>query len=70
MKAVLFVGARYFWFQSEVPNHLDLSSVQKEWPQKDLAKDNRFRALKHISFFQATGTFKDRQILTQLWDLG
>jgi glucose-1-phosphate cytidylyltransferase len=69
-KASDWINIGYFVFQPEIFDYLDTNSVLEEEPLKNLAKKNEIGAYKHSGFWQPMDTFRESQMLNDIWDSG
>ena len=65
-----WVNAGYFIFEPEIFNYLDPECILEQAPLNNLAKDGQLMAYKHEGFWQPMDTYRESQILNQLWDEG
>jgi glucose-1-phosphate cytidylyltransferase len=69
-KVTDWINIGYFVFQPEIFNYLDHNSVLEEEPLRKLADQNQIGAYQHKGFWQPMDTFRDSQMLNEMWDSG
>lgn len=62
-----WINIGYFVFEPEVFNYLSEHSILEQDPLITLAKDNQLMAFEHSGFWQAMDTFREAQILNDMW---
>jgi glucose-1-phosphate cytidylyltransferase len=65
-----WINIGYFIFQPEIFKYLDNNSVLEEEPLRKLAEANEIGAYKHSGFWQPMDTFRESQMLNEIWDTG
>lgn len=65
-----WINIGYFMFQPEIFGYLDENSVLEEEPLRQLAADRQIAAFKHGGFWQPMDTFRESQLLNEIWDSG
>lgn len=65
-----WINIGYFMFQPEIFDYLEDNSVLEEEPLRRLAADRELSAFKHGGFWQPMDTFRESQLLNELWDSG
>jgi glucose-1-phosphate cytidylyltransferase len=67
-----WINAGYFVFEERVLNYLSENGdcVLEREPLERLAKDGQLVAFRHPGFFQAMDTFREYQLLNELWNRG
>jgi glucose-1-phosphate cytidylyltransferase len=65
-----WINIGYFVFEPAIFGLLGDNSVLEEQPLHDLAKDGEIAAFKHSGFWQPMDTFRESQILNDLWATG
>jgi glucose-1-phosphate cytidylyltransferase len=65
-----WINIGYFIFQPEIFKHLDTNSVLEEEPLRKLAEEDQIGAYKHHGFWQPMDTFRESQMLNEIWDSG
>jgi glucose-1-phosphate cytidylyltransferase len=65
-----WINIGYFIFEPEIFKYLGPKSVLEEEPLRALAKDDQIGAYKHDGFWQPMDTFRESQILNEIWDSG
>jgi len=65
-----WINIGYFVFQPEIFKYLDFNSVLEEEPLRKLARDKQIGAFRHKGFWQPMDTFRESQLLNELWDSG
>jgi glucose-1-phosphate cytidylyltransferase len=69
-KVTDWINIGYFVFQPEIFNYLDHNSVLEEEPLRKLADQNQIGAYQHKGFWQPMDTFRESQMLNDIWDSG
>ena len=69
-KAESWINAGYFVFESKIFDYLDESSVLENEPLAALAESNQLVAYKHSDFWQPMDTYRETQLLNEMWDKG
>jgi glucose-1-phosphate cytidylyltransferase len=65
-----WINIGYFVFEPEIFDILGDNSVLEEEPLHDLAKEGQIAAFKHNGFWQPMDTFRESQLLNDLWSTG
>jgi glucose-1-phosphate cytidylyltransferase len=65
-----WINIGYFVFEPEIFDILGDNSVLEEEPLHDLAKEGQIAAFKHSGFWQPMDTFRESQLLNDLWSTG
>jgi glucose-1-phosphate cytidylyltransferase len=65
-----WINIGYFIFQPEIFNYIDHDSVLEEEPLRALAGENQIGAYQHKGFWQPMDTFRESQMLNDIWDSG
>jgi len=65
-----WINIGYFVFQPQIFDYLDVSSVLEEEPLRSLADHGQLGAYKHNGFWQPMDTYRESQLLNNLWDSG
>ena len=65
-----WINIGYFVFQPQIFDYLDESSLLEEEPLRSLADQGQLGAYKHNGFWQPMDTFRESQLLNNLWDSG
>jgi glucose-1-phosphate cytidylyltransferase len=65
-----WINIGYFIFQPEIFNYIDHDSVLEEEPLRQLASENQIGAYQHTGFWQPMDTFRESQMLNEIWDSG
>lgn len=65
-----WINIGYFIFESEVFDYLGDNSVLEQEPLNGLAADNQIAAYPHRGFWQPMDTYRESQMLNELWDTG
>ena len=65
-----WINIGYFIFQPEIFNYIDHDSVLEEEPLRALAGENQIGAYQHTGFWQPMDTFRESQMLNDIWDSG
>ena len=65
-----WINIGYFVFQPEIFNYIDHDSVLEEEPLRALAGENQIGAYQHKGFWQPMDTFRESQMLNDIWDSG
>ena len=69
-KADGHVNAGFFVFEPEVLEYLDDECVLEREPLERLAADRQLMAYEHTGFWQPMDTFREFQMLNEMWDAG
>jgi glucose-1-phosphate cytidylyltransferase len=69
-KAENWINAGYFVFEPKIFDYLDENSVLENEPLAALAENNQLVAYKHNDFWQPMDTYRETQLLNELWDKG
>ena len=64
------VNAGFFVFEPEVLEYLDDECVLEREPLERLAADRQLMAYEHTGFWQPMDTFREFQMLNEMWDAG
>jgi len=64
------VNAGFFVFEPEVLEYLDDECVLEREPLERLAADRQLMAYEHTGFWQPMDTFREFQMLNEMWDSG
>jgi glucose-1-phosphate cytidylyltransferase len=64
------VNAGFFVFEPEVLEYLDDECVLEREPLERLAADRQLMAFEHTGFWQPMDTFREFQMLNEMWDAG
>jgi len=64
------VNAGFFVFEPEVLDYLDHECVLEREPLERLAADRQLMAYEHTGFWQPMDTFREFQMLNEMWDAG
>ena len=65
-----WINIGYFIFQPDIFTYLDPNSVLEEGPLRKLAAVNQIGAFKHEGFWQPMDTFRESQMLNEIWNAG
>jgi glucose-1-phosphate cytidylyltransferase len=65
-----WVSAGFFVFEPGVLDYLDPTSVLEQEPMEKLAGDGQLMAFKHDGFWQPMDTYRELELLNELWDEG
>ena len=66
-----WINIGYFVFEPEIFDYLeDDSTVLEQAPLAKLAEDGQIAAYKHNGFWQPMDTYRESQLLNELWDSG
>jgi glucose-1-phosphate cytidylyltransferase len=65
-----WINIGFFIFQPEIFKYLDKNSVLEEEPLRKLAEKDEIGAYKHSGFWQPMDTFRESQMLNEIWDSG
>jgi len=65
-----WVNIGFFIFDKEVLDYLDFESPLEQGPLLRLVEDNALNAFEHRGFWQPMDTYREVQILNELWDSG
>lgn len=62
-----WVNGGFFVFRKKIFDYLDENSVLEQAPLRRLTKENKLSVFPHRGFWQCMDTFKDVELLNQLW---
>lgn len=65
-----WINIGYFVFQPQVFDYLGDNSVLEEEPLRKLAEDSELSAFRHSGFWQPMDTYRESQLLNEIWDSG
>lgn len=65
-----WINIGFFIFEPEVLTYLDFESVLEQEPLARLASEGQLMAYRHEGFWQPMDTFRESQLLNELWDSG
>jgi glucose-1-phosphate cytidylyltransferase len=65
-----WINIGFFIFEPTVFDYLDDNSVLEQEPLHNLARDGQLAAFKHEGFWQPMDTFRESQMLNEIWDSG
>jgi glucose-1-phosphate cytidylyltransferase len=65
-----WVNGGFFVFEPEIFDYLDQNSVLEQEPLMRLAEEGQLMAYKHEGFWQPMDTYRESQMLNQMWDSG
>jgi glucose-1-phosphate cytidylyltransferase len=65
-----WINVGYFVFEPEIFEYLEADSVLEQEPLVRLAADGQLMAYRHGGFWQPMDTYRESQILNQLWEEG
>jgi glucose-1-phosphate cytidylyltransferase len=65
-----WVNAGFFAFEPEIFNYLDSECVLEQAPLAQLAAEGQLAAFRHEGFWQPMDTFREYQMLNEMWDSG
>lgn len=65
-----WINIGFFVFEPEVFNYLDENCVLEQAPLEILARERKLFAYRHEGFWQPMDTFREYQLLNNLWDDG
>ena len=65
-----WINIGYFIFEPKVFDYLGDDSVLEEEPLRRLAEDGELAAYQHTGFWQPMDTYRETQLLNELWDSG
>jgi glucose-1-phosphate cytidylyltransferase len=65
-----WINAGFFCFEPGVFDYLSENSVLEREPLQRLAMDRELRAYKHDGFWACMDTYKDAELLNDLWEAG
>lgn len=65
-----WINIGYFVFEPGVFDYLSEDSVLEEEPLRRLADDGELAAYRHTGFWQPMDTYRETQLLNELWDTG
>ena len=64
------INAGFFVFEPEVLDYLDDECVLERDPLERLAADRQLMAYEHVGFWQPMDTYREFQMLNEMWDAG
>ena len=64
------INIGYFIFEKGILDYLDDECVLEEEPLRRIAADRQLGAYKHDGFWQPMDTFRESQMLNEIWDSG
>lgn len=65
-----WINIGYFVFEPKIFDHLHTGSVLEEGPLRELTLAKQIGAFKHDGFWQPMDTFRESQLLNEIWDSG
>ena len=65
-----WVNIGYFIFEPEIFKYLETNSVLEEEPLRKLSDEGEISAYKHDGFWQPMDTYRESQMLNNLWENG
>jgi glucose-1-phosphate cytidylyltransferase len=65
-----WINIGYFVFQPGVFDFLESNSVLEEAPLRELAAESQLNSFKHEGFWQPMDTYRESQMLNDLWNSG
>lgn len=65
-----WINIGYFIFEPAIFDYLDDDSVLEQEPLHRLAHDNQIAAYQHRGFWQPMDTYRESQMLNEMWDAG
>lgn len=65
-----WINIGYFLFGPEIFSYLNEDSVLEEGPLRQLASDSQLAAFQHLGFWQPMDTYRESQLLNEIWDSG
>lgn len=65
-----YVNAGFFIFEPGVLDYLDDECVLEQAPLEALARDGQLMAYRHDGFWQPMDTYREFQMLNEMWDSG
>ncbi len=65
-----WINIGYFIFEPDIFDYLGGDSVLEQEPLRKLAEDGQIAAYKHTGFWQPMDTFRESQLLNELWESG
>jgi len=65
-----YVNAGFFVFEPKVLDYLDDDCILEQEPLARLAADRQLMAYEHHGFWQPMDTFREFQMLNEMWDAG
>ena len=65
-----WINIGYFIFEPAIFDYLDDNSVLEQEPLRRLAEDGQIAAYPHTGFWQPMDTFRESQMLNDLWNSG
>ena len=63
-----WINIGFFIFEPEIFDYLDDECVLEREPLEALAKNGQLRAFQHEGFWQPMDTFRESQLLNEMWD--
>jgi glucose-1-phosphate cytidylyltransferase len=69
-KAEGWINGGFFLFEREIWNHLDDFCTLEQEPLQKLSQQNQVFGFKHEGFWQAMDTYREYELLSQLWFQG
>jgi glucose-1-phosphate cytidylyltransferase len=65
-----WINIGYFIFENEIFNFLEEDSILEEGPLHELSRLGQLGQFKHEGFWQPMDTYRESQILNQMWSAG
>jgi glucose-1-phosphate cytidylyltransferase len=65
-----WINIGYFIFEPQIFRYLENHSVLEEEPLRKLADESQIAAFKHSGFWQPMDTFRESQLLNEIWNSG
>ena len=65
-----WINIGYFVFQPQIFDYLDENSILEEEPLRALADLGQLGSYKHTGFWQPMDTYRESQLLNNIWDSG
>jgi hypothetical protein len=65
-----WINIGYFIFENEIFNFLEADSILEEGPLHELSRLGQLGQYKHEGFWQPMDTYRESQILNQMWSAG
>jgi glucose-1-phosphate cytidylyltransferase len=65
-----WINIGYFIFEPQIFRYLEDDSVLEEEPLRKLADESQIAAFKHSGFWQPMDTFRESQMLNEIWNSG
>lgn len=65
-----WINIGYFVFEPRIFDYLDEDSVLEQEPLHRLAEENQLAAYQHRGFWQPMDTYRESQMLNEMWDKG